>query len=111
MIRVEVVYSPGPGRVHCDQLDLPPGATLGEALQVCAGRQAWLTLLGVDLTTADTGVWGRRQPLTHPLREGDRVEIYRPLRCDPKEARRRRQRKTERSRPPRSTSVSHPAER
>ena len=34
------------------------------------------------------------RPLDHPIREGDRVEVYRPLRVDPKEARRQRYRKT-----------------
>jgi hypothetical protein len=47
------------------------------------------------------GIWGRRFGLDHPLRERDRVEIYRPLRCDPKEARRLRYRqRKERSSPP-----------
>ena len=36
------------------------------------------------------GVYGRRVALDHLLADGDRVEIYRPLRVDPKEARRRR---------------------
>jgi putative ubiquitin-RnfH superfamily antitoxin RatB of RatAB toxin-antitoxin module len=36
------------------------------------------------------GVFGKRVPLDHPLAEGDRVEIYRALAMDPKEARRRR---------------------
>jgi sulfur carrier protein len=35
-------------------------------------------------------VWGRRVPLDTPLRDGDRVEVYRPLRVDPKVARRER---------------------
>ncbi|MCW5622474.1 MAG: RnfH family protein, partial [Burkholderiales bacterium] len=36
------------------------------------------------------GIWGRRVSLDEPLRDRDRVEIYRPLLCDPKEVRRRR---------------------
>jgi putative ubiquitin-RnfH superfamily antitoxin RatB of RatAB toxin-antitoxin module len=39
------------------------------------------------------GVWGRKARLDHVLREGDRVEIYRPLQIDPKLARRERFRK------------------
>jgi putative ubiquitin-RnfH superfamily antitoxin RatB of RatAB toxin-antitoxin module len=36
------------------------------------------------------GIWGRKVALTHPLRDQDRLEIYRPLRVDPKVARRER---------------------
>lgn len=109
MIRVEVVYSPAPGRVESAALDLPPGALLGDALRACAGPQGWLTRWGVDVAQADTGVWGRRQPETHRLRDGDRVEIYRPLQCDPKEARRRRQQKTQDSKRTPSLSRAAPA--
>jgi putative ubiquitin-RnfH superfamily antitoxin RatB of RatAB toxin-antitoxin module len=35
-------------------------------------------------------VWGRWATLDSVLRDGDRVEIYRPLQADPKEVRRRR---------------------
>lgn len=38
-------------------------------------------------------VWGRRRPLEHRLRDGDRVEVCRPLQSDPKEARRLRGRR------------------
>ena len=40
------------------------------------------------------GIFGKRVGLDHALVEGDRVEIYRPLAIDPKEARRRRARKS-----------------
>lgn len=40
----------------------------------------------------EVGVWGKRLPLDGPLHDGDRVEIYRPLIIDPKEARRQRAR-------------------
>lgn len=36
------------------------------------------------------GIWGKRMPLDGLIKEGDRIEIYRPLQIDPKEARRRR---------------------
>ncbi len=44
----------------------------------------------IDLAANPVGVFGRRQPLSCPLRPGDRVEIYRPLRVNPREARRHR---------------------
>ena len=51
----------------------------------------------VDISTATVGVWGRACALDAPLREGDRVEIYRPLAMDPNEARRLRARELRRS--------------
>jgi uncharacterized protein len=42
-------------------------------------------------------VWGRVTPLDHVLRDGDRVEIYRPLTVDPKEARRLRYKRQRRA--------------
>lgn len=39
---------------------------------------------------AGVGVWGRVRPKTYVLRDGDRVELYAPLKADPKEQRRRR---------------------
>jgi len=44
----------------------------------------------IDISIQAVGIWGRTVALDAPLAEGDRVEIYRPLRMDPKEARRRR---------------------
>jgi len=37
----------------------------------------------IDLTTQRVGVFGRAVKLDAPLRAGDRVEIYRPITCDP----------------------------
>jgi putative ubiquitin-RnfH superfamily antitoxin RatB of RatAB toxin-antitoxin module len=47
---------------------------------------------GLDVAQAAVGVFGRRveDPGSHTLSDGDRVEIYRPLRVDPMESRRRR---------------------
>ena len=51
----------------------------------------WLAGLPDDaLRGIRVGVWGRKQGWDHQLREGDRVEIYRPLLVDPKVARRER---------------------
>jgi putative ubiquitin-RnfH superfamily antitoxin RatB of RatAB toxin-antitoxin module len=43
-----------------------------------------------DLRGCATGVWGRVVPRNRQLRNGDRVELYRPLRLDPRDARRER---------------------
>jgi putative ubiquitin-RnfH superfamily antitoxin RatB of RatAB toxin-antitoxin module len=41
-----------------------------------------------DLAALQAGVWGKPVARDHRVREGDRVELYRPLEIDPKEARR-----------------------
>jgi hypothetical protein len=87
-IRVEVAYSPAPGQVELVALDLPDGARLQDAL-AASGLPARHGLAPDGLRV---GIWGRVQPLDALLRERDRVEIYRALRVDPKEARRLRYR-------------------
>lgn len=86
-MRVELVWSPAAGDVQHRWLDLPEGATLQSALAGCpdflASQQAPLEALRI-------GIWGRVRPLATPLRERDRIEVYRPLTVDPKEARRQR---------------------
>jgi len=44
----------------------------------------------VDMGGLDVGIWGRIVSRDTPVAAGDRVEIYRPLDMDPREARRRR---------------------
>lgn len=85
-IPVEVVYCPAPHHIDLVALALPTGSTLLHALQA----SGLLERHALDATTAKVGVWGRAMPLTQVLRERDRVEIYRPLVVDPKEARRQR---------------------
>ena len=91
MIRVELVWSPAPRRVVRLGLELPDGATLTDALRAAAAHPEAESLQHGRL---DVGLWGRRQPLTTKLTDDDRVEVYRALRCDPKEARRLRYRQS-----------------
>jgi uncharacterized protein len=88
MIAVEVVYCPGPGQIDSTALALPDGSTLQAALDASGVLQRH----GIDLSAMTLAVWGRVQPATCVLRERDRVELCRPLLCDPKEARRLRYR-------------------
>jgi uncharacterized protein len=44
----------------------------------------------LDLREAAVGIWGRKARLEQLVRDGDRVEVYRPLKVDPKLARRER---------------------
>jgi uncharacterized protein len=66
-------------------VDVAEGSTLAEAITAArvAERHPGLSL-------ASVGVWGRRRDAGHVLREGDRVEVYRPLRADAKAMRRER---------------------
>ena len=80
-MRVEVVFAL-PGEARVSSVELAPGATARDAV-AAAGFQP----------TKEIGVFGKRVPPDPKLAEGDRVEIYRPLAMDPKEARRRRARK------------------
>ncbi len=77
-LRIEVVRAQ-PERQTSVVLELEPGATVRTALLAA----------GLPLEQP-VGVFGRRVALDHRLADGDRVEVYRPLRTDPKEARRRR---------------------
>lgn len=83
-IRVEVAYAQ-PGRGFLRKLDLAAGSSVAEAIE------AWLAECpGIDLRHCRVGIYGRLVRLDRLLRDGDRVEIYRPLLVDPKQARRLR---------------------
>lgn len=87
LIQVEVVFAPQARTVRRVCLSLAHGTTLGQALQ----RSALLSGLSVsDVEGMEAGVWGRKFALGHVLHDQDRVEIYRPLKVDPKVARRER---------------------
>jgi putative ubiquitin-RnfH superfamily antitoxin RatB of RatAB toxin-antitoxin module len=86
-IRVTVLYSPHAREVHEWQLTLSSGATLLQSLRA-SGVDEFVT--EAELADLSVGVWGRKAQLNHVLREHDRVEVYRPLRIEPKLARRER---------------------
>ena len=89
LLRVEVVYGDGPRSVWCWRGALPEGANVGQALQASGLLQAHGE---IDFARCAVGVWGRKGSLADPLRDRDRVEVSRPLKVDPKEARRLRYR-------------------
>jgi uncharacterized protein len=88
-LRIEVVYSPAARNIDQVELRLPLGATVEQALRESGLLERHALPLAKQLSV---GVWGKRRALTDVLRDNDRVEIYRPLRVDPKEARRQRYR-------------------
>ena len=85
LLNVEVAYSPGAGAVERVALRLPAGSTLQQAIE-----RSGLAAKHPEIAQSPAGIWGRVQPGDTPLRDRDRVEIYRPLLVDPKEARRQR---------------------
>ena len=87
-VSVRVASSADPGAAEEVEVELPFGATLLDALQASGVRERCPTLAWCE---GAVGIWGRLRPLDTVLQAGDRVELYRPLEIDPKEARRRRQ--------------------
>jgi putative ubiquitin-RnfH superfamily antitoxin RatB of RatAB toxin-antitoxin module len=83
--RVEVVYAL-PDRQRVVQLPLRAGMTALDAVRAAGLEQEFPELAGRALML---GIYGRRVEANRPLREGDRVEVYRPLTSDPREARRK----------------------
>lgn len=86
-ITVDVVAAAGPRRSVEAQLQLPVPACVADAVRAAQALQAFASLALADMPV---GIWGRRVRPTQPLRQGDRVEFYRPLLVDPKTARRER---------------------
>ncbi len=80
LLRVEVAYSPAPGQCALVALQLPPGSTLADAWRASGFPTEGLT----------AGIWAKVKEPDTVLRDRDRVELYRPLTVDPKEARRQR---------------------
>ncbi|MEI7783413.1 MAG: RnfH family protein [Betaproteobacteria bacterium] len=86
-MRITVAHCLAPRQVQEYQLDLPEGANAQQALQACG---IWGEPLEQDTSGWQIGIWGRRCSASSDLHEGDRLELYRPLRVDPKVARRER---------------------
>lgn len=85
-IDIEVAYA----RLDCQELvkiRLSPGATVQQAIEVSGLLQKYPE---IDLSKSKVGIYAKLCKLDTPLRQKDRVEIYRPLLADPKEVRRRR---------------------
>jgi len=84
-IRVEVAYAL-PGRQSILSIKLPEGSTVEQAILASGIRDLYPE---IDLNAQKVGIFGRLSGLDEVLKAGDRVEIYRPLKADPKEVRRR----------------------
>lgn len=83
---IQVIYAL-PGTQEIVEIELQEGAHVKDAIDASG-----ITLRHpeIDLGTQEIGVWGRPVTLTTLVRDRDRVEIYRALSADPKQARRSR---------------------
>jgi len=92
-VQVTVVVCVAPRETREWTLDLPQGALVADALRA-SGAMPLPTPAQADAAAEAgpplVGVWGRAVALDAALQHGDRVEVYRPLKVDPKVARRER---------------------
>lgn len=84
-MNVKVVYAK-PERQVVLSVEVPDGATVRDALDK-SGILARCP--DIDLTVNKVGVWGKVAELDAALENGARIEIYRPITCDPKTVKRR----------------------
>ena len=87
-IRVEVAYAT-PDKQVLLSLEVPQGCTVAEAIGLSGIREEFPEM---EQDPKAVGVFSKKVALDDELREGDRVEIYRPLLADPKEMRKQRAR-------------------
>lgn len=85
-IRIEVVYAL-PEQACLLPLEVNSGTTIMEAIKMSGLLQQCPE---IDLSRNKVGIFSKMKELDTVLSDGDRVEIYRELKADPKEARRRR---------------------
>ena len=95
MIQVTLCWSLGPRHVQEQGLQVPEGRTVKSVLDLAMAQ--WLqSKPSADDTTPSLlqfhqpGIWGKKVPWTHVVKADDRIELYRPLKVDPKVARRQR---------------------
>ena len=86
LMDVEVAYATPEHQVIV-ALTLPVGTTVEQAIHASDLLNRFPE---IDRTDIKAGIFGGVCKLDQPLKQGDRVEIYRPLLHDPKEARRQR---------------------
>ncbi|KGP62477.1 hypothetical protein EP47_10375 [Legionella norrlandica] len=84
MVKVELIYIAQSGScLHC-KMELRPGSTVEQAL-----IESNIYSQYPETKELPFGIYGKQIPMDFVLKEGDRIEIYRPLTLDPKEKRRR----------------------
>ncbi len=85
-IKLELVYAL-PGRQFLKSLEMKGSACIRDVIEQSGVLEEYTDL---DIDTLSAGIFGKKKSLDTRVKDNDRVEIYRPLLIDPKEARRRR---------------------
>lgn len=85
VVTVEVAYARR-DRQSVLSVEVPPGATAEQAIRQSGILDRYPE---IDLARHRVGIFGKPCGLDRELKNGDRVEIYRPLTGDPKEIRRK----------------------
>ena len=95
-IQVSVCWSLQPRQVQEHLLSVPANSTVDSVVDTAIQQLGLQPNSGMTpaqwsrLKFLVPGIWGRKTEWHAPVREGDRVELYRPLKVDPKVARRQR---------------------
>jgi len=87
MVKIELIYVAKDKTTLQLKMDLKPGATIATALS-----ESGIYDLHPETKNMAVGIYAQQVPLDTVLKDGDRIEIYRPLSLDPKENRRQRAR-------------------
>ena len=85
-LSIEVIY-PLPSRQELFRVQIQPGASVRDAIEASGILQKYLE---IDLEKNKVGIFAKLVKLDAPLRDLDRIEIYRPLIADPKAVRKQR---------------------
>ena len=85
-IKVEIAYAI-PDRAYVIPVTVPSGTTIKQGIETSGILEQCPE---IDLTRNEVGIFSKPMTLDDVIKNGDRIEIYRPLITDPKEARRQR---------------------
>ncbi len=84
-MQIGVAYSEAGQQIWLS-IEVPDSSTVEEAIERSGILKSFPT---IDLSAQKVGIFGKLVKLDAPLRAGDRVEIYRPITCDPQTVPRR----------------------
>ncbi len=88
MINVEVVFAE-PNKQRLIELEVEDGSSVADVLEASG---IYTRFREANLRELTVGIWGKVVSRDAVVRAGDRIELYRPLEMDPREARRLRAR-------------------
>lgn len=90
-LRITVCYGPSARLVHTLELVLPAGSCVRDAVALCASDARFTAAVHPQASVMlHYALWGTKATAQQVLHDLDRVELCRPLRVDPKVARRER---------------------